>query len=235
MIFSRAQNINYDFLHINTFNGSPIERVTEYKYLGILLDDQLTFKYHISDLTTRLRQKIGLLYRNKISFPKICRKRIVEAVFMSVLDYGDVIYRNAAPTTLLPLDTVYHSALRFITGEGYTTHHCSLYERVGWPSLDERRTKHWHQFIFKAIDGKLPPYITLLLDWKKNVYQTRTSAWLSLEIPSVQSELGKSAFCFDAPNSWNTLQLMLKIDAPISYGQFNNLLLSLPTSQCNCF
>ena len=118
MIFSRAQNINYDFLHINTFNGSPIERVTEYKYLGIWLDDQLTFKYHISDLTTRLRQKIGFLYRNKVSFPKICRKRIVEAVFMSVLDYGDVIYRNAAPTTLLPLDTVYHSALRFITGEG---------------------------------------------------------------------------------------------------------------------
>ena len=227
--------MNNNGLHLNTFSRSPIERVTEYKYLGIWLDEKLTFKYHISDLATKLRQKIGFLYRNKVNFPMICRKRIVEAVFMSVLDYGDVIYRNAAPTTLLPLDTVYHSALRFMTGESYSTHHCTLYERAGWPSLTERRTRHWYQFIFKSIDGKLPPYIRMLVDWKKNTYQTRSSDWLQLEVPSVHSELGKSAFCFDAPDSWNTLQLTLKINAPISYGQFNNMLLDLPTSVCSCF
>ena len=165
----------------------------------------------------------------------ICRKKVVEAVFMSVLDYGDVIYRNASITTLLPLDTVYHSALRFITGESYSTHHCTLYDRVGWSSLSERRTKHWHQFIFKAIDGKLPPYITLLLNWRPRTRGTRSNEWLALDIPSVRSELGKSAFCFDAPTSWNTLQQTLKINTPISYGQFNNLLSNLPTSICDCF
>ena len=234
MLFSKSKT-TYNDLRIDTLNRSPIDRVSEYKYLGIWLDDKLTFKHHISELTTKLRQKIGLLYRNKVNFPLICRKRVVEAVFMSVLDYGDVIYRTAAPTTLLPLDTVYHSALRFITGESYSTHHCSLYETVGWSSLVERRTRHWHQFIFKAIDGKLPPYITLLLDWEKITYRTRSSDWLNLEVPSVQSELGKSAFCFDAPISWNSLQLLLQINVPISYGQFNNLLLNLPTTSCNCF
>ena len=147
----------------------------------------------------------------------ICRKRIIEATFLSVLDYGDIIYRHAAAATLKPLDTVYHSALRFITGDSYNTHHCILYNRVGWSSLSERRTKHWHQFIFKAIDGKLPPYITLLLKWKRNSRQTRSSDWLTLEVPSVHSELGKTAFRFDAPTSWNTLQQTLKINTPISY------------------
>ena len=154
---------------------------------------------------------------------------------MSVLDYGDVIYRSAAPTTLLPLDTVYHSALRFITGETYNTHHCTLYDRVGWSSLSERRTRHWYQFIFKAIDGKLPPYITLLLHWKRSTRQTRSSDWLTLEVPPIQSELGKTAFYFDAAQSWNTLQFQLKINNQISYGQFNNLLLNLPTAICDCF
>ena len=115
------------------------------------------------------------------------------------MDYGDVIYRNAAPTTLLPLDTVYHSALRFITGESYSTHHCSLSETVGWPFLAKRRTRNWYQCIFKAIDGKLPPHITLLLDWQNVTYRTRSGDRLNFEVPSVQSELhvGKSAFCFD--------------------------------------
>ena len=235
MLFTRAKNVDYNSLHINAVNGDSIERVAQYKYLGIWLDEKLSFKFHIADLTTKLRQKIGFLYRNKANFPMVCRKRIVEAVFMSVLDYGDVIYRSAAPTTLLPLDSVYHSALRFITGERYDTHHCILYDKVGWSSLSERRNKHWYQFIFKAIDGKLPPYITLLLQWKNRVRQTRSSNWLTLEVPPVQTELGKSAFSFDAPNTWNTLQLTLKISAPISYGQFNNRLLNLPTPVCNCF
>ena len=45
------------------------------------------------------------------------RKRIIEAVFLSVLDFGDVIYRHASVSTLTPLDSVYHSALRCITDD----------------------------------------------------------------------------------------------------------------------
>lgn len=35
---------------------------------------------------------------------------------ISALDYDDVIYINAASLTLKPLDTMYHSVFRFITG-----------------------------------------------------------------------------------------------------------------------
>ncbi len=54
-------------------------------------------------------------------------KTIVQATFMSVLDYGDILYCHAAPLTLHQLNSVYHSALRFITNDSYHTHHCSLY------------------------------------------------------------------------------------------------------------
>lgn len=54
----------------------------------------------------------------------IDRKQVVEVVFMSVLDYEDVIYRHAAVASILkPLDTVYHYTLRFITGDGCGTHY----------------------------------------------------------------------------------------------------------------
>lgn len=86
-----------------------------------------------------------LLSRNRTSLTKISRKRTVEAVFLSVLDICD---RNAAPSTLKPLDTVHHSALWFITGDSYCTHHCILYDKVGRSSLAERCNKHWYLFIY---------------------------------------------------------------------------------------
>ncbi len=119
-------------------------------YLGVWIDEDLTFKHHVNNLVTKMRQKIVFLYRNKSSFHLFCRKRVVEAVLLSVIVYGDVIYRHAAASGLRPLDSVYHSALRFITGDGYRTHHCVLYEKVVWPSLEERRNKHWFLYIFKA-------------------------------------------------------------------------------------
>lgn len=111
MIFSRARNITDDSLHITTFTGHSIERVSVYKYLGIWLDQKLTFKFHIDILASKLKHKIGYLYRHKLNFPLLCRKQIIEAVFLSVLDYGDVIYRHASASTLTSLDSIYHSAL----------------------------------------------------------------------------------------------------------------------------
>ena len=222
-------------MHITTTNRSEIEKVAEYKYLGIWLDEKITFKYHIDKLACNLRQKIGFFYRNISSFPVMCRKRVIEAVFLSVLDYGDVIYRNAAPSVLKPLDTVYHSALRFISGEHYRTHHCILYDRVGWPSLVDRRNKHWYLFIFKTIDGTLPLYLKSLLEWDPGTYRTRSSDWLKLKLPTAKTKLGETAFCFNASNTWNELQLTFKICSPITYGTFKSLIAELPTSVCNCF
>lgn len=79
----------------------------------------------------KLQQKISSLCRNRASFPVTNIKWIMEAVFMSVLDYGDVTKRQAAFAIIKPLDSVYHSALHFITADVYGTHHCTPYERVG--------------------------------------------------------------------------------------------------------
>ncbi len=98
-------------------------------------------------LLKKLRAILGFLYRNKSCFPLFTQKRIIEAVFLSVLDYGDIVYGQAANSTLKPLDALYHSALRFITGDSYGTHHCLLYQKTGLPALSMRRDQRQHIFI----------------------------------------------------------------------------------------
>ena len=165
----------------------------------------------------------------------LSRKRVIEAVFLSVLDYGDVIYRHAAASTLKQLDSVYHSALRFITGDSYDTHHCMLYSKVGWPSLSTRRNHRWYLFIHKAISGKLPPYISSLLKWNVGTQLTRSSSWLTLDVPFARTELGSTAFSVDAPDTWNSLQQTFKLEALPSIVVFRRLLVNLCSSSCNCF
>ena len=44
------------------------------------------------------------------------------------------------------------------------THHCILYQLVGWSSLSRHRQQHWYIFIYKAILGKLPLYLCRFLN-----------------------------------------------------------------------
>ena len=44
-------------------NGQPMERVHQYKYLGVVLTDDLTWSAHIREITNKARKVIGLLYR----------------------------------------------------------------------------------------------------------------------------------------------------------------------------
>lgn len=86
-----------------------------------------------------------------------------------------MIYRQASASTLKPLDAVYHSALRFITGDVYSTHHIQ-FDKVGWSSL----SYGCDLFIYEALIGNLPLYITSVLYWSSGPYQTWPNDWLSL-------------------------------------------------------
>jgi len=66
-----------------------------YKYLGILIDDQLSFKLHIDKLVQKLKLKIGFNFRNKACFSWKTRRRLVAATFLTAIDYGDLLYINA--------------------------------------------------------------------------------------------------------------------------------------------
>ncbi len=142
-----------------TSQGSQVTSVSEYKYLGIIIDNKLRFGSHIKYLSKKLKKNLGFYFRNKSCFPFKVRKKLVSATFLPILDYGDVVYQHAPSYLLSSLDALYHGALRFITDSKFTTHHCELYEKVAWPPLRIRRKMHWHLLIYKAILGHLPNYL----------------------------------------------------------------------------
>ncbi len=157
---------------------------------------------------------------------------------MSILDYGDVLYMHASSQNLHALDTVYHGALRFITGFKVLTHHCDLYERVGWPSLSMRRLQHWYIFIYKDILGLLQSYLLTYISVNNiGTYNLRSQDLFLLSVPKVRTELGKKAFKYAAPSTWNKLQKSMKLNKLVSLVAFKRMLTDLEaaTSGCRCF
>lgn len=224
MVFSHAKVLPQNITNILTTKGKSIERVLNYKYLGFTLDQELSFKAHINKLVTKLRAKLGFFFRNRTCFSLRVRKKIVTATFLPILDYGDVLYLNVSSKCLKSLDTVFHTALRFVTGCSRLTHHCELYLKSNLPSLSARRYAHWLTLIYKALLGLIPSYLCVLLQKTSSCYALRSCSTLVLSVPRVRTEFGKRAFSFAAPLAWNTLQTELKLSKLISLGAFRSIL-----------
>ena len=78
MLFSKAKKTPEPVLDILTTQGIKLEVVACYKYLGIWLDDCLSFELQVNNLLRKLRVKLGFFFRNKSCFSLEARKRLCD-------------------------------------------------------------------------------------------------------------------------------------------------------------
>ena len=51
-------------LHLPHLNGTPIEKVETFKYLGLLISSDLSWTSHIDNVCSKAKRILGLLYRH---------------------------------------------------------------------------------------------------------------------------------------------------------------------------
>ena len=87
--------------------------LTDYvKYLGVLLDDSLTFKNHIAKLCDKLKQYTGVFYLLRHNLPKHCLRTLYFTFIFNNLYYCAEVYGNTTASYLQPLQIAQNKALK---------------------------------------------------------------------------------------------------------------------------
>ena len=81
-------------LPILKINNFEIKRTTSIKFLGIMVDENLTWNDHIHILQNKLSKNIGLLYRAKPYFDKNTMTTLYFSFFHSYLNYGNIAWAS---------------------------------------------------------------------------------------------------------------------------------------------
>ena len=69
-------------------NNTKIFESTKIKYLGLILDSRLSWKFHISELTKKLSRSVGMLFKIREYTPKSVLVSLYHSLFNSHLTYG---------------------------------------------------------------------------------------------------------------------------------------------------
>ena len=119
-------------------SGTPLQRVTSVRYLGVELTQDLSWSLHVSHLCAKARQLIGLLYRR---FYKHANTATLLQLYKSFirphLEYCAIVWDPHLSKDIEALEKVQRFALRMCL-KNWSLDHSQLYSPSMIPPLTLR-------------------------------------------------------------------------------------------------
>ena len=100
------------------------------KYLGVYIDQHLSFKHHINELSTKLGRANGVLSKIRHFVPSNTIREIYFAIFESRLKYACQIWGQKGSPACNRVITLQNNAMRIITFSPFRTSSKPLYNNL---------------------------------------------------------------------------------------------------------
>ena len=112
---------------ILTLNNTVIKRVSEAKFLGVIIDEQLKWNAHVRALNSKLKCEIGKLCRIRKIVPKDQYKELYHTLFESHLGFGISVWGGISNNKIGPLFITQKKCIRIMFGdkEAYLNKMCT--------------------------------------------------------------------------------------------------------------
>ena len=130
---------------------------------------------------------------------------VVQAISLSVIDYCDLVYGNAAQCVLSKLQKSQNFAARIVTGVRKYDHVSPALVRLNWVPLKERRLEHRLNFMHKCVNGAAPVYLSDCFRRNDEIHSYNTRSSLSLTMPRAMSNSGQRKFLYKGASDYNKL------------------------------
>ena len=197
-------------LSINNMNLEIREDCT---YLGLIVDNCLTWNNHVDMLCKKLSRRVGVLYRLSLFLPKSCLIHIYYALVQSVIDYGLTIWGHTSNANVMKIQRFQNRSARICTQ--YFNHDISsatLIHNLRWLNVLERREFLTGVQIYKCMTDQAPNYLSDLFTETRFVHNknTRNVHNQYLCIPFARTNYYKSSLSVYGPSIWNKIPLNIR-------------------------
>ena len=112
-------NINSTLIQVG---GNKIKHVKFTKFLGISIDEHLSWTTHIDNLSKQVARNVGMLNKLKHVLPMYIMRTIYCSLILSHLQYCTLLWENSYCTNLNKLRILQKKAIRIITNSHYIAH-----------------------------------------------------------------------------------------------------------------
>ena len=207
ILFSLSKNIRNTSFNIN-INESTIEKVQSTRFLGVYIDDKLSWSPHINHVCGKLRKSIGILKRVKQLLNEKTLLTLYYTMLYPYLTYCHLIWGKASQSNLKRITILQKKALRIICGEGFLAHTQPLFQRTKIIKFEELYVYFTLLLAYKIRNNLLPisfrRQINLhLRDERTHDHPTRSRVNELVRLPSSRTTLRQNTIFYQLYKSYN--------------------------------
>ena len=208
-----------DFIPDIRISNVSIKRADCVKFLGVVVDEQLSFKQHIESVAKKFSMGLGFLYRGREVLNRNQLTLLYNAILLPNLTYCNLIWGINYPSHLDRLLLLQKKAARVILGIGYNDPVSHRFQELGIIPINKLVEKRCLIMIYKIKHSLAPPQTQLLLDWRQTASDTPNVRHRGpLIIPYARTRYRQDTFRVFAPKLLYKLSSSHNIDfsVPIS-------------------
>lgn len=186
-----------------TITNFQLASITAYKYLGVLLDSNLSWKVHITYIVNNANHTLNFL-RCNFSLAPASLKLFYKALVRPQLEYAASVWDPHTATLETALETLQNRSARFIVANySRTASITSIKSSLDLPTLSNRR-KQAHLCLFHKIFF-INPQLKCTLFSPPCYLSSRIDHSHKVQVPFCQTNMHFHSYLLKTSSKWNHL------------------------------
>ena len=187
-----------------------VQRIDTYKFLGVFIDDRLTFSTHTSKISSKVSQAVGMIRKMSSIVPKNILRQLHFALVYSKFNYAITAYGSACQNSIKRLSNLVNRSIKLITYKRTITQEvCNTYNLFNF----QMTFKYFISIkMFQIVKLRLHDYFINKIDELQieHDHETRSRTNESYRLPLFKFRKCQRSFLFIGIKFWNDLPISVK-------------------------
>ncbi len=191
-------------------NGVLLNRVSSTKFLGVIIDENLTWKNHLHAISKTISRNTGLLTKMKHFVPEKILYSLYCTLILPYINYSVVIWGNTYETYLDKIFKLQKWAIRMISNSHYRCHTAPLFKKYNVLNVHDTFKLKLGTFMYKHQINQLPKTFSSYFTKHVQTHNYTTRNAHDYSINKTKKSFSDRAVRNCGPTVWNSFDNVIK-------------------------
>ena len=191
-------------------NGKTIHETTQAKFLGVILDNHLSWHAHIKHISNKISKSVAILRILRDIFPKKILKTLYLTLVYPYFNYCNLIWGSAYASSLKPLVILQKKCIRLICNADYLASTGPLFKSTNLMKLSQIYEFNCAKFMYNCFNLASYSNFKSIMIQNSQIHTYNTRRRGELRTPFERLELCRNSFIIKGIRLWNDIPIEIK-------------------------
>ena len=203
---SNADNVQLNII----LDDVSLDRVNSTKFLGVIIDENLTWKKHVDAISKTISRNAGMLTKLKHFVPENILYTLYCTLILPYINYGNIIWGSAYKLYLVKIFKLQKWAIRTISNSHYRSHTGPLFLKHNILNVYDTYKLNVGIFMYKHHTNQLPSNYSTYFTKHIQTHNYSTRNAQDYVINKTKKAFSDRAIRNCGPVFWNSLDKTIK-------------------------